>query len=352
MYPREELIVSAGERVVVKAAPLNAETPPHALAAPLTPAGAHYLRSHFDMPLIDPARHSIAVGGALAQPYSLGLAELLALPRRHVTFTMECAGNQRVGIRPLPAGMPWDRGAVATASWSGVPLGLLLERAGVRDDVVGIVCRGADRGQPAGAATVQPFARALPIDKARDPDTIVALEMNGGPIPLVHGGPARLIVPGWYGMASVKWLERIEAVTTPFAGWFQSADYVYDEGAGRIVPVTEMRVRAHLVAPARDGCVPRGELHVWGWAWSGAAPIAGVDVGLDGDDYRAARLDALMAPHAWRRFELAIAVLAPGRHTLRARARDATGNVQPEVPRWNRLGFGNNAVLPIVFEVI
>lgn len=352
MLPRTDTVVTDSDRVVVKGSPLNAEAAPRALGETLTPGGSHYLRAHFAPPDVDWSTHAIAVEGALANAFSLSLSELLTLPRRHVTMTMECAGNRRLGMMPLPPGEPWDRGAVSTASWSGVPLALILERAGVRDDVVEIVAGGADSGTPDGATSAMRYARGLPLDKARDPDTLIALEMNGRPLPFQHGGPARLIVPGWYGMASVKWLARLQAVTTPFDGWFQRDRYVYDDGSGHVEPVAQMRVASHLVSPARQGTHLRGKILAWGWAWSGAAPLASVELALDGGEYRAAQLAEPLAPHAWRRFELTLDVPTLGRHTLRARARDEAGNVQPERPVWNRLGYGNNAVTPLPFYIV
>ncbi len=203
-------------------------------------------------------------------------------------------------MSPLPPGEPWATGAVSTASWSGPSLAHLLDRAGVRDDAVEILVTGADRGTPSGAAEATRFARALPLDKARDPNVIVAIEMNGSPLPPEHGAPARLIVPGWYGMASVKWVARIAALTEPFEGWFQHDRYTY-VAHGRRRPVDVMRVKSMIVAPESGTGVARGRVEVWGWAWSGAASIAAVDVRLDdgwlaGGDARRAAGAARLAP--------------------------------------------------------
>lgn len=338
-------------RVVVRQAPFNAEAAPPALAAAITPPGAHYVRCNFDVPAVDVARHLVAVEGAVAEPFSLGADELAALPQRSVTVTLECAGNSRIGMAPLPAGEPWAHGAVSTASWTGVPLSVLLDRAGLRDDVVEILISGADRGTPSGARAETRFARALPLDKALDANVILAIEMNGRPLPVEHGAPVRLIVPSWYGMASVKWVARIAALTEPFEGWFQRERYVYEVGRERR-PVDVMRVKSLVVAPEPGAGVPRGPVSVWGWAWSGAAPIAAVDVSLDGGPWQAATLDAALAPHAWRRFALAADVDEHGRHVVRTRARDAAGRVQPDLPSWNAHGYGNNAIVAVPFNVV
>jgi DMSO/TMAO reductase YedYZ molybdopterin-dependent catalytic subunit len=337
-------------RTPVREQPLNAEASATALELPVTPRHAHYVRCHFNVPRLDAATHRLVVDGAVAAPFTVGVAELAALPQRSVTVTLECAGNDRLGMQPLPAGEPWGHGAASTASWSGVPLALLLERAGVRDDVVEVLLTGADRGVPGEGARPQAFARALPLDKARDPSVLVAVEMNGRPIPVEHGAPARLVVPGWYGMASVKWMARITALTQPFDGWFQRARYVYDDAEGAR-PVDVMRVKATVTAPADQATLPRGRVTVAGWAWSGAGPIAGVELSLDGGPWQPARLDAPLAPHAWRRFVLDVDVGAPGRHTLRARARDAAGRLQPDRAAWNRYGYGNNGIHVVVFNV-
>ena len=338
-------------RVVIRETPFNAEAGAPALMAAITPREAHYVRCNFDVPALDRAAHAVAVEGAVAERFALRADELSTLPQRSVTVTLECAGNQRLAMAPLPPGQPWDRGAVSTASWTGVPLALVLDRAGVRDDAVEILVVGADAGVPAGAVDRVPFARALPLDKARDPNVILAVEMNGAPLPIEHGAPARLVVPGWYGMASVKWVARIAALTEPFQGWFQSQRYVYKNGRDAR-PVDVGRVKSLLVAPEPNVGLARGRIEIWGWAWSGAAPIAGVDVALDDNEFLPAELDAPLAPHAWRRFALALEVRAPGRHTLRTRARDAAGRVQPDAPAWNEYGYGNNAALPTTFYVL
>jgi DMSO/TMAO reductase YedYZ molybdopterin-dependent catalytic subunit len=337
--------------VVVKEAPFNAETGHAALAPSITPAEAHYVRCNFDVPELDAAEHLVAVEGAVADAYTVPASELSSLPQRSVTVTLECAGNGRLGMSPLPPGEPWLAGAVATASWSGVPLATLLDRAGLRDDVIEILISGADRGMPAGSRAETRFARALPLDKATDPNVILAVEMNGRPLPIEHGAPVRLIVPGWYGMASVKWVARIAALTEPFEGWFQRDRYMYERDHEKR-PVDVIRVKSTIVTPEAGRGVARGRVLVWGWAWSGAAPIAVVELSLDGSDWEPTTLDAPLAPHAWRRFTHVLDIDEPGRHVVRARARDAAGRVQPDVAPWNRLGYGNNAIQPVPFYVV
>jgi DMSO/TMAO reductase YedYZ molybdopterin-dependent catalytic subunit len=339
--------------VVVNTRPPNAESPAEALAHAVTPSEAVYLRTNFGLPAALPAR--LEVGGAVARPLALGWDELRAMPQRTVTATMECAGNDRVAVRPLPEGEPWLGGAVSTVAWTGVPLADLLARAGLDAAAVEVLATGADAGPRADADAPGPvtFARSLPRDEALAGDALVALAMNGEPLPAAHGAPARLVVPGWYGMASVKWLARLDALAAPFAGYFQRRRYVYDDGAA-VRPVGRMRVKSAIVSPADGARVARGTVRVWGWAWSGGGAIAAVDVAHAGGAaaWAAARLEPGASPHAWTRWEAEVRLDAPGRYVLRSRARDAAGAEQPEVPPWNRLGYGNNAVRAVVVDVV
>jgi len=328
---------------LVREAPHNAEIAPDALGAFITPAAARFVRANFAVPRIDPRRHRLEIGGAVERRISLGLADLRAWPQRTLVVTTECAGNQRTSLSPLPPGEPWLGGAVSTGTFTGVPLAEVLERAGLRSDAVEVLAEGADAGKTPSGETH--FARALPVGKALDPDTLLALEMNGKPLKPAHGAPLRLIVPGWYGMASVKWVSRIEALTAPFAGYFQSERYIFLESGRTAEPVREMRVKASFSSPAPGESVELGPVLISGMAWSGSAPIAKVEVAFaGGSDWLEARLTGPEERHAWRRWELTWVPPWRGRHVLRCRATDASGNVQPDVPRWNALGYGANAV--------
>jgi DMSO/TMAO reductase YedYZ molybdopterin-dependent catalytic subunit len=339
-----------GPRLMVCMEPLNLESAPAALAAPVTPPDGHYVRDHFSLPMLDEEQHRIAVEGAVATPLQLSLETLRQHPWRTLVVTLECAGNGRSGMVPLPKGEPWMRGAVSTAEWSGVPLRDVLHEAGLRDDVCEILVEGADAGTPEEAPGQMHFVRSLPIDKALDPDTLLALEMNQEPLPREHGAPVRLVVPGWYGMASVKWVTRIAALPRPFDGYFQRQRYVY-EHTGQ--PVTQTRVKSLIVTPVPGAVVPRGLVRVEGWAWSGARRIQSVDIAVDGgEDWQPAQVEPALSPHAWSRFFIDIELPLPGRHALRARARDEAGDVQPEVPEWNRQGYGNNAIVPVLIQVV
>lgn len=341
------------ELVTVKAQPYNAEAPHAGLAEPITPTARFYVRSNFAVPRIDARTHRVAVGGAVERAFDLGLDELRALGTRTVATTMECAGNNRLSLVPLPTGEPWLGGAVSTASWTGVPLRAVLERAGLREGVREILVTGADRGKPKDHPSEISFARSLPLEKAMDADTLLAFEMNGEPLPPDHGAPLRLVVPSWYGMAGVKWVARVDALTEPFTGYYQKSRYIYDYDDGNEPPpVTTMRVKAIVVSPMPGAEVPAGPVTVRGQAWSGVGEVVKVEVAIDGgDSWQEATLLDPVSPYAWRAWELTWQASDPGRHVLRARATDSRGNTQPDVARWNRYGYGSNAVQPTIVYV-
>lgn len=328
---------------VVRAHPLCAETPAPLLAAALTPAASVYVRSNFETPPLD-ASHVLSFGGAVATPFRISMPELAALPHHTVTVTMECAGNGRLGMDPVPTGEPWRFGAVSTTTWRGVPLRALLARAGVLADGVEVLARAADRGPRDDADGLVRFERSLPLPVALAPDTLIATHMDGAPLTTNHGAPVRLVVPGWYGMASVKWLASLEVITTPFTGYFQRQRYVYLTPEG-IAPVREALVKSMIVEPLDGTSCPR-DLTVRGWAWSGAAAITSVELSVNDGAWQLASLGTALSRWAWTPFS-AVLALPPGAVSLRSRATDASGAVQPERIVWNALGYGNNAIRAI-----
>ncbi len=327
---------------VVRAEPLCAETPVRLLSSSMTPAPSVYVRSNFARPPLN-ATHVIDIGGAVQSPFAVSLPELAALPQRHVTVTLECAGNGRLGMDPVPPGEPWRFGAVSTTTWSGISLRTLLERAGLTPDVVEILGVGADTGPRDDADGDVRFARSLPIADAMHPDTIVATHMAGAPLSADHGAPARLIVPGWYGMASVKWLARLDAITTPFSGYFQLQRYVYDVN-GTVEPVGRARVKSMITSPIEGARCARA-VTVQGWAWSGAGAIARVELAVNNAPvWIDAALDTPASAYAWTPFEAELVLPDGGAATIWSRATDTAGKTQPERIEWNRLGYGNNGV--------
>jgi DMSO/TMAO reductase YedYZ molybdopterin-dependent catalytic subunit len=344
--------------VVHREHPLNCETSIPALIGGVVMPNAHfYVRNHFQIPNLDPAAFRLAVSGLIERPLSLSLHDLHNMPSRTLVVTLECAGNGRTLFHPPAEGEKWDLGAVSTAEWTGVPLAEVLDRAGVRTGAREVLFRGADGGTLDGhSGGPIRFERSLRLDHARDADVLLAYAMNGEPLPVQHGYPVRLIVPGWYAVASVKWLTEIDLVDQPFAGNFQADKYWYEwERDGRVVrePVTLQRVRALITEPAPNEEVRCGdELAIRGVAWSGAAPIACVEVRVGDGSWQEARLVSERTRHSWQWWELITHVQEPGVVTVRARATDLAGHTQPEGAEWNRLGYGNNAIhqVPVRFR--
>ncbi|MFI8100620.1 sulfite oxidase [Streptomyces sp. NPDC086023] len=333
----------------------NHGLPLEALRHPVTPPGLHYVLTHYDIPWADGEEWTLTVGGRVRRRLELDPAALRARPSVTLRVTLECAGNGRALLSPRPVSQPWLTEAVGTAEWTGVPLRELLAEAGVGRDAVDVVFTGADHGVERGVE--QDYERALPVRTALgDEDgVLVAHTMNGTPLPPQHGYPLRLVVPGWYGMAHVKWLRRITVLDAPFTGFQQTVAYRLRQEPGEAgEPVTRIAPRALLVPPgfpdfmSRTRVLRPGPVLLEGRAWSGRAPVTSVEVSTDdGTTWRPAELEPAPADArhrwAWRRWTFPWSA-APGRYVLCARAADALGNRQPVRPPWNRGGFANNQV--------
>lgn len=331
----------------------NHGLPLEALCHDITPPGLHYVLTHYDIPYVpDDTTWHLAIGGQVRRPLRLSLADLRTFPQVTTRVTLECAGNGRALLTPRPVSQPWLVEAVGTAEWTGAPLRLLLAEADIEPDAVEVVFTGADHGVERGVE--QDYQRALHLDVALggDPEVLVAYAMNGAPLPPQHGRPLRLVVPGWYGMAHVKWLREVTVVDEPFTGFQQSVAYRLrrhpeDEGE----PVTRIAPRALLVPPgfpdfmSRARVVRPGTVTLEGRAWSGRAAVTRVEVSADaGRTWQEAELEPEGGHRwAWRRWQHSWAA-APGEYVLSARATDADGHTQPLEQPWNRGGFANNLV--------
>lgn len=327
--------------VVVREDPFNAETPLHRQVGIVTPNRLFFRRDHFSVPR---APGDLVVDGAVERSIALQVPDdLAALPSRSLVVTLECAGNGRAFLDPKVPGEPWRLGAVSTAEWTGTPLRAVLVRAGVRPSAVEVLCEGSDAGEVPDAGGRISFARSLPLEKALHEDTLLAYAMNGEPLPVEHGGPLRLVVPGWYGMASVKWLRRLAVLERPFEGFYQKDRYVIDG-----LPLRGIEVRAVIVSPREGARVRRAPLRVRGYAWSGHAPVVRVDVSVDrGETWGGARLLEAASPYAWRAWEVDWEPARGGEAVLLARATDAEGRRQSLEARWSPLGYSNNAAQPV-----
>jgi sulfane dehydrogenase subunit SoxC len=328
----------------------NNGIPLEALHYDVTPPGLHYLLIHWDIPVVDPERWRLEIGGEVERPLSLSLAELRARPAVTFHVTFECAGNGRAQLSPRPLSQPWLVEAVGSSEWTGTPLRGVLEEAGVSDDAVEILFGGLDHGIENGIE--QNYERSLELADATRDEVLLAYEMNGQPLLPQHGYPLRLIVPGWYGMAHVKWLAHITALREPFRGYQQATAYMLLEDEGDVgVPVTRMLPRSLMVPPgfpdflSRERFLDRQPCVVDGRAWSGYGSITTVEVSADGGEtWDAATLGPPTSSWAWRSWSWEWKSPAPGRHVLCSRATDNAGNVQPTEVRWNLKGYANNAV--------
>jgi DMSO/TMAO reductase YedYZ molybdopterin-dependent catalytic subunit len=346
--------------IVREQEPLNLEMPFSTLNGFATPNESFYVRCHFPIPEIAASEWSLKVEGEVEAPFSLSYEELLAMESRMVPATLECAGNNRVFLEPKVKGVQWGLGAVGNASWTGVALSAVLERAKVKPAAIEVILEGADEGEianpprPAGRIC---FARSLPLEKALA-DVLLAHTMNGKKLTASHGFPLRAIVPGWYAMASVKWLRRIIVTEKAFAGYYQSIDYSYwkrTAGLPSLVPIAEQQIKAEIAQPENGGTVPAGKtIRVHGAAWSCNADITKVEVSVDsGATWQEAQLLDSSVKNAWRLWEYDWRTPAsPGKQTLRARATDSRGRVQPLERDPDRGTYMINHVLPIEIEVV
>ncbi len=339
--------------ITVTDRPYNAETPLPALLQETTPLQQVYVRNHFDIPELDPAGWALDITGEVNRPLSISYSELQSMPARTLKVTLECAGNGRKSLDPLPPGTLWDLGAVSLVEFTGTPLSNLLEKAGIAESTVEAVFLGADRGEVSPGRPEQ-FVRSLPIGVARQPDTLLVWGMNDQPLTPEHGYPVRLVVPGWYGMASVKWLHEVRLVSQPFKGFFQNEHYVYweEQGTANGEPVSKMRVRSLILSPGEGAELDGGQVEVVGIAWSGSGAVTQVEVSLDGSArWQAAELERPATPSGAQMWRYLWAPASAGMHTLLCRATDTSGDTQPVAQRWNRLGYGNNGVHSITISI-
>lgn len=338
--------------------PENLEFPFDTLDTFLTPNDRFYVRSHFATPALDASSWRLRVEGAVDRPLEITYDDLRKMDARTQPATLECAGNARVFLAPAARGVQWELGAISTAEWTGVPLATILQRAGVKAGAIDVVLEGADSGEikdppkPAGAIH---FARSLPLAKALAPETLLAFKMNGAVLPVSNGFPVRAVVPGWYGVASVKWLTRIIVTDKPFHGHFQTVDYATFErhdGFPVRVPITEMQVKAAIARPVTHEVIAAGmPFTISGAAWGGS-PVRRVEVSVDGGTtWVQAALNDRSHAFSWRLWSYSWRSPAKGRAVIMARATDVEGRVQPMQRDADRDNYLVSHVLPIEVEV-
>lgn len=316
----------------------------------ITPVDRFFVRSHHFVPKVDPASWRLEVHGKVATPIKLTLEELKKLPRVELVSVLECAGNGRGLYEPSMPGLQWTYGSVGNGRWAGVRLADILKKAGAQPAAVEVLFDGAD--VPVG--TQPEFQRGIPFNKAMDPNTLLAYEMNGAPIPLEHGAPLRLVVPGWAGDCWVKWVTRIEVRDTESEGFFMKTAYRHP-GKGvapgsavdpaQMKPVTTLQIKS-LIASHTDGQdIPLTATKIRGAAWSHESPVASVEVSTDGGrTWRPARLGKDSARFGWRQWEYDWTPPQAAYYSVMARARNVAGETQPFAPEWNPSGYGHNVV--------
>ena len=325
----------------------NRGMPLEALRYPVTPTGMHYLLVHYDIPEVNVREWRLKVAGLVSRSLNLTLEEIKKRTTRSIVVTMECAGNGRALSAPRRISQPWLHEAIGTAEWIGTPLREILEEAGLSNNACEIVFSGLDQGVEGGE--LQYYERSLTVGEATREDVLLAYEMNGEPLQPQHGYPLRLVVPDWYGMASVKWLCRIEASAECFQGYQMVKVYRYSQAADEPGDaVTLMRVRALMIPPGipdfltRTRIVQAGPVTLQGRAWAGRLSVSRVEVSVNGgSEWAEAQLEEPLLPYAWRGWTFAWNA-TPGKYTLRVRATDSADHVQPLDQQWNFGGYGNN----------
>jgi DMSO/TMAO reductase YedYZ molybdopterin-dependent catalytic subunit len=339
--------------------PANLEMPFAALDGFLTPNEQFYIRSHFRVPKVDLPDWRLKVEGAVERSLNLSYEQLRERPSTTIPATLECAGNSRVFLIPKVKGTQWELGAVGNAEWTGVSLGDLLREAGVKLEAQEVILEGADLGtiaeapKPAGEIH---YARSVPRDKALD-GVLLAVEMNGEPLTPSHGFPLRAIVPGWYGMAAVKWLQRIVVTVRPYNGYYQTVDYAYwrrDAAGVGLVPITQMQVKAAIARPGINEVIAAGiDYPVVGAAWTSDAEIVKVELSPDGGvSWQEASLGGTQVRNSWRLWDWKWATpKIGGRYVLMARATDSRGRTQPMERDLDRGSYEINHCLPVEVEV-
>lgn len=328
--------------------PYDAETPVREFTSFLTPAHRFFVRSHFGPPApeaVSEAQWTLRVGGLVEQGREFRLADFRGMDAVTITAVVQCSGNGRAFYRPKTPGVQWERGAVGNAEWTGVRLRDVLQSCGVRGTAKHVQFLGADRPV---VATVPLFIRSIPLEKALHPDTILAYEMNGRPLPLLHGAPLRVITPGWMADSCVKWLTDITVQEEEAQGYYMQTAYRMpsmpvqpgESATGSSMPVETMVVKSLIAAPQEGEAVGVGPVTIRGVAWSGEARVVHVEVSFDeGRTWAPARFVGEERPYAWRQWQFLWKAAVPGPYTVVCRAIDDRGAAQPATSPWNPSGF-------------
>ncbi len=329
--------------------PFDAETPVREFTSWLTPNERFFVRSHFGPPAAETVQSDawrLTVKGLVKEGLSVSLKDLQQFEAVTLTAVLQCSGNGRAHHRPKVPGVQWERGAVGNAQWTGVRLRDVLQQAGVKPQGLHVQFQGADRPV---LATVPLFTRSIPLAKALHPDTLLAYEMNGRPLPLLHGAPLRVITPGWMAESCMKWLTEITVRADETPGYYMQQAYRIPETAvqptsglpgSAMVPVEQMLVKSLIAAPAEGDTVRKGPVTIQGVAWAGDVAVTQVEVSCDdGRTWEPARFVGEEQPYAWRQWQYIWNAKSVGPTAILCRATDARGERQPVTSPWNPGGF-------------
>jgi len=343
--------VPGKERLIVRSPrPINLETGLADLTSYYTPEELFFVRNNYDAAPVDPALWALKIEGEIDNPVLLRLDDLKRLPVFAQDVTLECAGNGRAFHKPRASGIQWEYGAVGTQAWRGVRLADVLALAKPRASAQHVAFDGADTPPTPQAPD---FIRSVPMWKALERHTMIALEMGGKPLPHLHGGPARVIVPGFVGSASIKWVERIMLLTEEFNGFYMKSNYTAPRADSdkEVYSLQSLEAKSIIVGPADGARLQPGRVTMWGWAWSGEGELTGIDVSTDGGQtWNPGKFVGKWDRYSWRKWEYEWDAAA-GSRTLMARATDSLGRVQPASRAWNRLGYRWNVIHAVKVDV-
>ena len=349
--PAPPAAVPGKEKLVVRSSrPVNLEARLTDLTAYHTPPDLFFVRNNYDAAPIDTSQWSLKIEGEVDNPVVLRLDDLKKLPMITQDVTLECAGNGRAFHKPRASGIQWEYGAVGNQRWKGVRLADVLALARLRASAQHVAFDGSDKPPTAQAPD---FIRSVPLWKALEGHTMIALEMGGAPLPHLHGGPARVVVPGFVGSASMKWLERIMVLTEEFNGFYMKSNYTAPraDNEREVYSLASLEVKSIIVSPAEGAKLPARRQKVWGWAWAGEGELTGIDVSADGGQtWTPAAFVPPWDRYSWRKWEFEWDAAA-GSHTLMARATDSLGRVQPASRAFNRLGYRWNVIHAVKVDV-
>lgn len=329
--------------------PENQETPIPFIKKDIVDNPLFYRRNHFSFPPISSSNYWIPINGAVKEPKLFSIQEILQFPAKTLKVVLECSGDKRDLFEPKVFGEQWGNGGISQGYWKGVSLKTLLEQTGLKSNATEVIVEGYDYGKQPGIDGVHSFARSLPLEKALHSDTIIAYEYNHQPIPFKHGYPLRLIVPGWYAMASVKWIKQITVIDSHFHGPFQAIDYVYyphKDSDSDSFPVTNINVNSTIQHPLKMQIINAGKHTIKGIAWTGKGIINRVEISTDnGQTWADAKIkNDHRSSYEWVSWSYEWTVSEKGEYTIISKATDSFNRTQPIEPFWNRKGYGYNAV--------